>query len=288
MLKLEGVSVIYRLAGKAGAGIAANGKAHAAGKAGEGDREGWLCAISKAEAVFPEGSLTALVGPSGCGKTSLLQAMAGLLPVSEGRILVHGEELHGVREQSAVIFQGGGLLPWKTVRGNAELPLVIRGMGARERAARVDPILEELGLIDFESFYPARLSGGMRQRLGVARALAQQPDLLLMDEPFSSLDALTRESLQDGLLEVRRRHLVTVVLVTHSIEEAAYLGERAYLMAGRAPGRIAACVEWPVREAKGAKAALRNEAFRSSEAYFSRCAALRRIFESSVAEAGRT
>ena len=257
MVKLEDISVAYRVHG------------------------GSLRALQAASAVFPAGSLTALIGPSGCGKTSLVGAMAGLLSPESGRITIGGEELHGIRDRTAVIFQDGGLLPWKTVRANAELPLVLRGLPAAERRRKVDPILEELGLIDFVSFYPARLSGGMRQRLGVARALACEPDLLLMDEPFSSLDALTRETLQDGLLEVRRRHAVTMILVTHSIEEAAYLADRVYVFAGRAPGRIACLVEWT---GAGDGAAARGQGFRTSEAYFARCAKLRAAFEAAVAD----
>ena len=227
MVTLEEVSVAYRVKG------------------------GSLRALEAASAVFPTGSLTALVGPSGCGKTSLIGAMAGLLPPAAGRIAVDGEELRGIRHRTAVIFQDGGLLPWKTVRANAELPLVLRGIPARERRLMVDPILEELGLIDFSSFHPARLSGGMRQRLGVARALACEPDLLLMDEPFSSLDALTRESLQDGLIEVRRRHAVTMVLVTHSIEEALLLSDRVVVFTAR-PGRVRDIVDVPISRPRSA------------------------------------
>jgi len=273
MVSLEDVSVAYRVKG------------------------GSFRALEAASAVFPAGSLTALVGPSGCGKTSLIGAMAGLLLPESGRIVINGEALHGIRNRTAVIFQDGGLLPWKTVRANAELPLVLRGIPARERRQKVDPILEELGLIDFASFHPARLSGGMRQRLGVARALACEPDLLLMDEPFSSLDALTRESLQDGLIEVRRRRVVTMVLVTHSIEEAAYLADRVYVFAGKAPGRIADLVEWtgpdggaPGGDTAGggkvADAAPRGPGFRASEAYFARCAELRAAFEAAVGSQG--
>jgi len=255
MIELDEVSVAYRVRG------------------------GSLRALEAASAVFPAGSLTALIGPSGCGKTSLVAAMAGLLEPESGRIAVDGVELSGVRPRTAVIFQDGGLLPWKTVRANAELPLLLRGLPARERRQKVDPILEELGLLDFASFHPARLSGGMRQRLGVARALACEPDLLLMDEPFSSLDALTREALQDGLLDVRRRHDVTMILVTHSIEEAAYLADRVYVFAGKAPGRIAGLVEW----AGPGGAAARGPGFRASDAYFARCAKLRSAFEAAVA-----
>jgi NitT/TauT family transport system ATP-binding protein len=227
MVELEGLSVSYALA------------------------TGSLRAVEGATALFPRGALTALIGPSGSGKTSLLKAVAGLLPASEGQVLVDGRVLLGVREKSAFIFQDSGLLPWKTVAENAELPLRIRGLPPRERREKARPILEELGLGEFAAFYPARLSGGMRQRLAVARALVQEADLLLMDEPFSSLDALTREGLQESLSALRRAHPLTIVLVTHSIEEAAFLADRVYIMAGRTPGRIAACLEWRVSGGAG-------------------------------------
>ncbi|HET7839874.1 MAG TPA: ABC transporter ATP-binding protein [Rectinemataceae bacterium] len=227
MVRLESVSISYRIGGQE------------------------LPAVQDAVAEFPSGSITAVIGPSGCGKTSLIQAMAGLIRPSAGRVLIQGSELRAVRRQTAVIFQDYGLLPWKTARDNAELPLLLAGMGARERHARVDPILEELGLAEFSRFFPARLSGGMRQRLAVARALASGPDLLLMDEPFSSLDALTRESLQETLLAVQARHGTTVVLVTHSIEEAAYLGDSVIVMRGRNPGRIELRLASPRNSDKG-------------------------------------
>jgi NitT/TauT family transport system ATP-binding protein len=157
-------------------------------------------------------------------------------------VLVEGVELRGIRRKTSVIFQDYGLLPWKTVRENAELPLRIAGAGRGERARTVGPILEELGLDRFSRSYPSGLSGGMRQRLAIARALAAAPDLLLMDEPFSSLDALTRESLQEMLLAVHARHAMTVLIVTHSIEEAAYLADVVLVMGGRNPGRLAASV----------------------------------------------
>jgi NitT/TauT family transport system ATP-binding protein len=260
LLELESVSIAYRV-----------------------DR-GRFLAVEGASALFPEGEISAIIGPSGSGKTSLLEAMAGLLAPESGRVLVSGQPLSGVRERSSVIFQDYGLLPWKTVADNAELPLRIRRVRARERHERVRPVLEELGLSDFGSFYPARLSGGMRQRVAVARALATDPDLLLMDEPFSSLDAITREGLQDLLLSVMRRRRMTSVIVTHSIEEAAFLADRVYVMGGRAPGRVAGLISWDGggREGSGSPRASRDRAprdgqYRESGEYFSRCAELRAL-----------
>ena len=227
MVKLEGVGITYR------------------------SPAGPVPAVSDIDAELPRGTITALIGPSGCGKTSLVQAVAGLRPPTVGRVLVDDAELRGVRLTTSVIFQDFGLLPWKTVRENAELPLRIAGArrdnmrrfaSPRERARIVDPILEELGLARFTRSYPSGLSGGMRQRLAIARALAAGPDLLLMDEPFSSLDALTRESLQEMLLGIHARHAMTVLIVTHSIEEAAYLADVVLVMGGRNPGRLAASV----------------------------------------------
>jgi NitT/TauT family transport system ATP-binding protein len=238
---------------------------------------GPIPAVEGVYAFFPAGAIGAIIGPSGCGKTSLVQAMAGLRRPSAGRVFVEDGELDGVRDRSAVIFQDYGLLPWKTVRANVELPLLLRGIGPRERRERVAPLLEELGLGGFARFYPARLSGGMRQRVAVARSLAVQPDLLLMDEPFSSLDALTRESMQETLLEVQRRRRVTVVLVTHSIEEAVYLSDIVYVMAGRNPGRLAARVD------TGTGGATRGPSYRSEPRFLELTTAVRRVLETGEA-----
>jgi len=200
-------------------------------------------ALAGADLRVDRGAICAIIGPSGCGKTSLLRLLAGLERPSAGRILVDGRVLDGPREKSAVIFQDFGLLPWKTVEANAELQLRLRGLPAAERRERVAPILRELGLSDFARWFPSRLSGGMRQRVAVARAFAAEPDLLLMDEPFSSLDAMTREALQETLLQVQRRHGTTIALVTHSIEEAAYLADIIYVMRHRNPGSVVARIE---------------------------------------------
>lgn len=189
--------------------------------------------------ALPSGSISSVLGPSGCGKTSILNVIAGLVRPSSGSLLLDGAELSGLRPKTAVIFQHYGLLPWRNVEANAELGLLIQRLPAAERKKKIHPILEELGLMDFRRFYPDSLSGGMRQRVAIARALAMEPDLLLMDEPFSSLDALGREAAQDFLLELRKKRPMTILLVSHSIEEAVYLSERVYVMAGRNPGFIA-------------------------------------------------
>jgi len=194
-------------------------------------------ALRRVSAGFGAGEFSAIIGPSGCGKTSLIKIMAGLLSPDEGTITVGGSPLGGVSGRTAVIFQDYGLLPWKTVMDNAELPLRIKGV-SRNGRQRVMALLEEFGLGSFTASYPQQLSGGMRQRLAIVRALAAEPELLLMDEPFSSLDALTRESAQDFILSVQKARRLTVIMVTHSIEEAVYLADSVYVMNGVNPGSI--------------------------------------------------
>jgi NitT/TauT family transport system ATP-binding protein len=197
---------------------------------------GTIMALSRVNANFEEGKISALIGPSGCGKTSLIRIMAGLLKPSEGRILIAGEEVRGPRKTTAVIFQDYGLLPWKTVRANAELPLRIAGL--KDRRERAGVLLAKFGLAAFEKLYPRELSGGMKQRLAIVRAMAAAPELLLMDEPFSGLDALTREEVQEFFLSVARERRLTIIMVTHSIEEAVYLADSVYVMAGKNPGTL--------------------------------------------------
>ncbi len=234
---------------------------------------GCVPAVADITMRFERGGIHAIIGASGSGKTSLVQAMAGLAPLSSGRIRIAGQALSGIRPGTAVIFQDFGLLPWKTVLANAELPLRLRGMPARERRSLVMPILAELGLDSFVDLFPARLSGGMKQRLAVARALVSEPDLLLMDEPFSSLDALTRESLQETLKDVHARHGATMILVTHSIEEAAYLADTVTVMTGQNPGRMGArLAAW--RSGGGA-----IPSFRSSPDFLARTTAIRGALE---------
>lgn len=216
---------------------------------------GVVSAFADVDAELPRGAIVAFVGPSGCGKTSVVRVVAGLREPTAGRLRFGdgrsgghgggGSGSGGTRARTAVIFQDFGLLPWKTVAANVELPLLLAGLRARERRARAAPLIAELGLADFSRFFPVRLSGGMRQRVALARALVQNPEFLLMDEPFSSLDALTRESMQEILLGLQRSRGITVLLVTHSIEEAAYLADSVYVMRGRNPGRVVARIEAP-------------------------------------------
>jgi NitT/TauT family transport system ATP-binding protein len=173
-----------------------------------------------------------VVGPSGCGKTTLLSLIAGLMAPTQGDLRVEGRPVAPRRPGTALIMQDYGLLPWKTVRQNAALGLQIRGLDT-EAAAQA---LAEVGLADLGRRWPHQLSGGQRQRVAIARSLALQPDLFLMDEPFSALDALTREEMQDLLLSIWRRRRTSLVLVTHSISEAVYLGQQILVLSSR-PGR---------------------------------------------------
>lgn len=186
----------------------------------------------------------ALIGPSGCGKSTTLHMAAGLLAPSRGEVLVDGVTVVRPRQTTAFIPQDLGLLPWKTVLQNAALGLTVRKVSKSEAIERARSALAQVDLSGFERSYPKELSGGMRQRLALARALAMDADLLLMDEPLSAIDALLRESLQDTLLELWQKRGHTQMLVTHSIEEAVFLGQRIIVFSAR-PGRVVADIANP-------------------------------------------
>ena len=207
------------------------------------------------------GASCAVIGPSGCGKTSLLFLLAGLLEPTAGRVRVAD------RSRTGVILQHYGLLPWKSVAANIGLGLRLQGADRERTRARVDELLVEIDLAAFADHFPGQLSGGMQQRVALARALATRPQLLLMDEPLSALDALTRERLQHTILDVWQRHRVTMVLVTHSIEEAVFLGQTVVVLTSR-PARVAAVVDNP--------GAGRSD-YRQSETFFHQCRQLRAL-----------
>ncbi|MCL4515789.1 MAG: ABC transporter ATP-binding protein [Firmicutes bacterium] len=194
--------------------------------------------------TIPDGEAWAAIGPSGCGKSTLLYLMAGLLEPTSGRILFHGNRPGERAREIALILQSYGLFPWKTVRQNVMLGLQLRGIHGREGLARARRILAELDIADLEDAYPEELSGGQKQRVAIARSLVTEPSLLLMDEPFSALDALTRERMQNLLLDLWRQRRMTVLLVTHNIEEAVFLGRRVLVFSER-PGRILEIVDNP-------------------------------------------
>jgi len=193
------------------------------------------------------GELLALIGPSGCGKTTLLKCIAGLLPVDAGRIVIGSRTVTGPGgREASLVFQDFALLPWATARENAEFGLLLRGAPAAERTQAARRALAKVGLAgSFEDAYPAQLSGGMQQRVGLARALAVNPQVLLMDEPFASIDEQTRRILQDDLLRLWSEERKTVVLVTHSMEEAIYLSDRVVVLSPR-PGRVHRVLEVPL------------------------------------------
>ena len=180
------------------------------------------------------GESLALIGPSGCGKTSLLFAMAGLYQATAGTIEIGDVPVNGPRKEIALILQNAGLLPWKTVSQNANLSLLLNKDYPRKTA---DAVLEDLGLGEVKRRFPAELSEGMKRRVGIARALSTSPSAMLMDEPLASLDTLTKERIQDLFLELWKQHQFTLVLVTHDIEEAAFLGQRIVVLTDQ-PARI--------------------------------------------------
>lgn len=203
-------------------------------------------AIAGLSLKVERGESLAIIGPSGCGKTSLLYVLAGLLKPTAGRVRIAGKEVRGPRRDVALVLQDIGLLPWKSVWRNAILGLELNGGADEAQLARVEAILEELGLVELRDRYPAQLSGGQKKRVGIARALAVEPQLLLMDEPLVSLDALTKEEIQNSILKLweERKERLTSVLVTHDIEEAVFLGERIVVLSAR-PATIKAEIANP-------------------------------------------
>lgn len=194
-------------------------------------------ALDRVDLAFDEGDFVCIVGPSGCGKTTLLQVLAGFIAPSEGTVRLDGRRIEGPGPDRGVVFQQPALFPWMTVRENAGFGPMVRKARDAEGRERVEEYLRTVGLWDFRDRYPYELSGGMQQRLAIVRALVNHPRVLLMDEPFGALDALTRERMQEELHAVWRRTGMTVVFITHSVEEAVYLGTDVVVMSPR-PGRI--------------------------------------------------
>jgi NitT/TauT family transport system ATP-binding protein len=184
-----------------------------------------------------DGEFVSVIGPSGCGKSTLLRIVDGLMQPDAGRILVDGAEVHGPGPDRAVVFQYFGLYPWRSVLRNVEFGLELKGVLAHERRRVALENIAKVGLRGFENHYPHELSGGMRQRVGFARALALDPDIILMDEPFSAVDEQTRELLQEQLLDLWGASKKTILFITHSIDEAVYMADRIIVMGAR-PGRI--------------------------------------------------
>jgi NitT/TauT family transport system ATP-binding protein len=205
-----------------------------------------LLAVHEVDLQIADGEFLVIVGPSGCGKSTLLDMLAGLTEPSRGRILLDGTPITGPGPDRGIVFQQYALLPWRTARENVEFGLEATAAGKRERRERAREYLDLVGLDDFADSYPHQLSGGMKQRVAIARSLATDPQLLIMDEPFGALDALTREALQSQLARIWERTGKTIVFVTHGIEEAVYLGQRVAVMSAR-PGRIKAVIDIPLK-----------------------------------------
>ena len=183
-----------------------------------------------------------LIGPSGCGKTTLLRMIAGLVGWDDGRILVNGVEVTGPGEERAMVFQDFALLPWADVLTNVAFGLKLRGLSKPEREARARELIELVGLQGFEASLPRQLSGGMQQRVGLARALAVDPQILLLDEPFGALDEISRRVMQDELIRIWEAEKKTAVFVTHAVDEAVFLSDRIAVMSAR-PGRVTEIIE---------------------------------------------
>ena len=201
-----------------------------------------LTALKDLSLHVPRGEFLTLVGPSGSGKTTLLDLLGGLSRPTSGRVLVDGREVTGPGLDRGIVFQQYALFPWRTTLANVTFGLEQQGLSRRERTERARENLALVGLEGFEDRYPHELSGGMKQRVAIARSLAYRPGILLMDEPFAALDAQTREQLQDELLRIWRATGTTVVFITHGIEEAVYLGQRVAVLSSR-PGRLKALVD---------------------------------------------
>ena len=198
-----------------------------------------VLAVDNLDLQIYEGEFLAICGPSGCGKTTFLNAVDGLLPINGGEIRLDGKLITKPGPDRAMVFQQASLLPWRTVRKNVAYPLELRGQRSKEARDRVQRYISLVGLEGFEEAYPHELSGGMQQRANLARALAADPKILLMDEPFAALDAQTREFMQQELLKVWSQTNKTVLFITHQIDEAIFLADRVVVMSAR-PGRIKA------------------------------------------------
>lgn len=203
-----------------------------------------MCVLDDVSLAVEEGEFVCLIGPSGCGKSTLLRIVDGLLLPTQGTIRIQGQVTRAPRRDIGVVFQSFNLFPWRTVLDNVQLGLEHQGVPRRARQERAHRWLDLVGLTGFEHFYPAQLSGGMQQRVGLARALAVEPQILLMDEPFGSLDAQTRLLMQEELLRLWTVDRKTVVFVTHDVEEALFLADRVMVLSHR-PGRLIESVRVP-------------------------------------------
>jgi NitT/TauT family transport system ATP-binding protein len=219
--------------------------------------KGMVTALHSVDLSVGQDEFVTILGPSGCGKSTLLFTIAGLITPSSGRVAVNGKAVSGPGPDRGVVFQDYALLPWRTVRQNIALGLKIKGIPKAKRHEVADEYIELFGLAGFGDRYPHELSGGMRQRVAVARTLANTPEVVLMDEPFAAVDAQTRSVLGEELARISATHRMTVAFVTHSVEEAVLLGDRLVVMTPR-PGRIGAVLDVPVPRAERSLMSLRE------------------------------
>lgn len=203
---------------------------------------GPLEVLSNLNLTIEKGEFAAIVGPSGCGKSTVLRMIAGLEHPSTGQVLANGQAIREPDPQRVLIFQEHALYPWRTVEDNVGFGLELAKVAPAERKQRVDAMLEKVGLSGFQKYYPHQLSGGMKQRASIARALVMNPEVLLLDEPYGALDAITRLTMQNELIKLWRGSGKTVLLITHDIDEAVYLADTIYVMSPR-PGRIVRTVK---------------------------------------------
>jgi NitT/TauT family transport system ATP-binding protein len=241
-------------------------------------KKGDVVALTEVELTVEAGEFVSLIGPSGCGKSTLMRLIADLDHATSGDLEIFGKPAAQARvdQDYGIAFQQAGLLPWRTVGGNIALPLELHGMSRAARAKRVAELAELVGLTDFIDRYPDQLSGGMQQRVAIARSLAEQPRLLLMDEPFGALDEMTREYLQAELTRITNETGAAVVFVTHSIPEAVFLSDRVVVMSPR-PGRITDIITTGLGEVRG-------ETLRESPEYFDRVTAVREALHGTPVE----
>jgi len=234
-----------------------------------------VVAVEDMNLTINRGDFISLLGPSGCGKSTALRMIAGLLAPTSGRLVVAPPE--GPSEQDlGFVFQEPTLMPWATVEDNVWLPLKLAGLGRSAARERIEAALHEVGLSKFATSYPRQLSGGMKMRVSIARALVTRPRILLMDEPFAALDEITRSKLNNDVIRLAAEHALTVVFVTHSVFESVYLSNRVVVMAAR-PGRVAADLlidtPWP-----------RDESFRTSDAFARECRDVSATLRTTLAE----
>ncbi|MEK4229302.1 ABC transporter ATP-binding protein [Solibacillus sp. FSL H8-0538] len=232
-----------------------------------------VLALEDVTVNIQKGEFVSLLGPSGCGKTTLLRIMADLIQPTNGTVKVAGETAKEARlaQKYGIVFQSPVLYDWRKVKKNITLPLEMMGVNKAERESRVDHLLELVGLSNFKDKYPWQLSGGMQQRVSIARALAIEPEILLMDEPFSALDEFSRERLNEELLSIWSKVGNTVVFVTHSITEAVFLSDRVFVLSPH-PGRLSAVVEIPLPRP-------RRKEMRNSPEFYQLISDIRNSFE---------